>query len=77
MSRGRGPFRGGGERENDRRRKGGASRRGDGDLDVGERLREYCSIGGSFGSGDGRRTADAIAEAIFACVALRSRLAGC
>ena len=64
-SRGIGPFRCGGERENDRLvRTGGASRRGEGDRDCGDRLRETNSASTSPGSGDGSRTADWTADAM-------------
>ena len=66
MSLGRGPFRAGGDRDVDRLRMRGASRRGDGERDCGGRLREKASGSTSPGSGDGRRTADCTAEAIFA-----------
>lgn len=67
-SRGNGPF-GGGDLEIERLRSGGASRRGEGDRDVGERFRDI-SMGGSPGSGVGRRTADCITAAILAWTTL-------
>lgn len=59
-SRGSAPLlRGGGDREKERRRRGGARLWGDGERDSGDRLRaEVCDWPSVAGSGEGRRTAD-------------------
>lgn len=63
-SRGSGPLVRCGELEPSRRRTAGASRRGEGDRDTGDRLRVKGSGDGSPGSGDGSRTADCTADAM-------------
>lgn len=59
-SRGSAPLlRGGGDREKERRRRGGARLWGEGERDSGDRLRaEVCDWPSAAGSGEGRRTAD-------------------